>query len=334
MLNKEIGSYFSNIELSDKSNNIFNNDYCFFISGRAALYYVIKDIQSKYDVKTIAIPSYCCDTMIKPILDCDLKIVFYPVTIVDGKLDININVKADILLKLDYFGYENDKQTDFDGIIICDKTHSIFVDKNEYDYTFGSLRKWSGFIDGGFAKCKNGFKIENPKNTNHDYKVTKLNAMKQKEDYLNGSINNKDYLNTFNKLEDQLENYYDYGSDSEDILQAKMFDIEFVKKRRQENAKELLKCVKDYALFKEINENDCPLFVPIIVPDNKRNELRKVLIGNNIYCPVHWPLTDLHNINEEEKFLYNNELSLICDQRYNIDDMKRICQVIEEFIKC
>jgi hypothetical protein len=58
-------------------------------------------------------------------------------------------------------------------------------------------------------------------------------------------------------------------------------------------------------------------FVPILLPN--RNEIRAHLTKNEIYCPVHWPKPEGCESN-----IYDHELSLICDQRYGIKDMKRI----------
>ena len=80
-----------------------------------------------------------------------------------------------------------------------------------------------------------------------------------------------------------------------------------------------------------MKENDCPLFVPILVEN--RNELRKYLISKNIYCPVHWPISSLHKLSDEERYIYDHEISLVCDQRYNLEDMDYICECIKEF-KC
>ena len=62
-----------------------------------------------------------------------------------------------------------------------------------------------------------------------------------------------------------------------------------------------------------------------------RDELKRYLISNNIYCPVHWPKSEYHKLNVETEKLYNQEISLVCDQRYSLDDMQNICKVILEF---
>ena len=74
----------------------------------------------------------------------------------------------------------------------------------------------------------------------------------------------------------------------------------------------------------DMNDIDCPLFVPIIIKNGKRDYYRKKLIENKIYCPIHWPQP-----NEKcESNLYELELSLICDQRYTENDMKKIISIL------
>ena len=78
-----------------------------------------------------------------------------------------------------------------------------------------------------------------------------------------------------------------------------------------------------------IGKNDCPLFVPILYKN--RNELREYLIKKEIYCPIHWPKPFKEN--EISNLLYEKEISLVCDQRYTADDMKRIVKEIKGFIE-
>ena len=76
-----------------------------------------------------------------------------------------------------------------------------------------------------------------------------------------------------------------------------------------------------------------PLFVPVLVPEGRRDALRKHLIQNEIYCPVHWPLTEHHKIDQRSAAIYENELSLVCDQRYGAADMERIVKTVKNFWK-
>lgn len=331
MRSKEIGSEFYDIPILDRDNLIFNDEIKWFVSGRAALDFVIKDIKSKRDVKTASLPSWCCDSMIEPFIRNNIEVSFYSVIYTNNKLIKQINNESDILLNMDYFGYEDNNQVEFNGIVINDITHSMFVSNKNYDYTIGSLRKWAGFKTGGFAYCKDGFNLKQEENTPNEYIKLRSIAMNKKNKYIHNEIDNKDFINDYKNAEEMLDDLYGCSAYIDDIQKAKKLDFICLKKKRQGNAKRLLDTVKEYAIFKEVKENDCPLFVPILV-DN-RDELRKYLISKNIYCPIHWPISSLHSLNDEEKYIYDHELSLVCDQRYSLEDMDYICECIKEF-KC
>lgn len=332
-MRREIGSYQSSILFQEENNNYFNNDLKWFVSGRAALDFIIKDIKNRIDFKTVALPSWCCDSMIDPFVRNGIEVKFYPILYKDNRLIKDINIKADALLYLDYFGFEH-TNIEFDGIVINDITHSVFTDiDNISDYTFCSLRKWAGFKTCGYAYSKNGFSIEYKDRLNEEYNSLRKQAMEEKEAYLSEEINNKDYYQKFVKAEEDLYELYDYASFKQDIDDAYHFDINKTKQIRIDNTRKLLETVKEYAMFKQVNDNDCPLYLPIIVPNGKKEELRRYLIKHDIYCPTHWALTNLHKLTDEERYIYDNELSLICDQRYNREDMKYMCKHIKEFFK-
>ena len=85
------------------------------------------------------------------------------------------------------------------------------------------------------------------------------------------------------------------------------------------------------AVFKELKENDCPLFVPLLIDEDKRDALKNHLIKKQIYCPVHWPVTEFHKLNDKTEEIYKKEISIVCDQRYTVNDMKRIASEIKYF---
>ncbi|MBQ0036863.1 MAG: hypothetical protein KBT35_08115 [Firmicutes bacterium] len=330
---KEIGSYQSNIILQDDNNGFFNDELVWFISGRSALDYIIKDIKYKKETKKAALPSWCCDSMIAPFIINNIDVDFYDVIIEDGRLIKTINTDADVLLNIDYFGFEH-SDVSFPGIIINDITHSVFTDIDEIsDYKFCSLRKWAGFVTAGFAYSKDGFSVAAYNDTNDEYVLMRKNAMKGKENYLHDISTSKDYYDIFVRSEEQLNDLYGFAGTIQDINDAKHLNVEHLINRRKENARVLLNEFKEIAIFKEINDNDCPLYFPIIVPNGEKENLRKYLVQKNIYCPTHWQLTNLHNISDKAKYIYDNELSLICDQRYSVEDMRHLINEIKEYYK-
>ena len=140
--------------------------------------------------------------------------------------------------------------------------------------------------------------------------------------------------------ENILENVYHHKMpDARSLEVLKTTDVSFIKVRRRENARVLANAINEIKDLRVkcinplLTTLDTPLFVPIMVTPESRNLLRRYLIDNDIYCPVHWPLSDLHKPMTGSKQLFESELSLICDQRYGENDMKRIAVTIKEFLE-
>ena len=249
-----------------------------------------------------------------------------------AKINQEWSFDSDVLFLIDYFGYTGSPPdlSGYKGIVIRDVTHSLLSNSyKDADYYFGSLRKWAGFWTGGFAWGIQPCAL--PENV--PYAHLRKTAMEQKQQYIAGETGCKGYLSIFSEAEEVLEQYAPAGASARDVQLAQTMDVAFIKKRRQANAKVLLDAFSDMAVFPNPVEKDCPMFVPILVPDGKRDALRRYLIENAIYCPVHWPISAYHVLDERTETLYENSLSLVCDQRYTETDMLRMVETIKKFWK-
>ena len=335
--NKEIGSEFWDVPICECSNSLFPKNTEWYLSGRSALIAIIKDIKTRIQFNKVALPSWCCDSMIIPFLMEGISVNFYSVYYEKQKIQYDFsNIhNCEAMLIMDYFGYIRNIVPEFKGIIINDTTHSFFSLKaNNFDYTFGSLRKWAGFLTGGFAYKKTNEKMQNNDCLDiENYISARRKAMSKKFNFITGKTKSKEFLSDFAFAESFLEKYPCGRAADIDIFRAKKLDVKFVKERRRENASVLLKNLSEYAIFPEIKENDCPLFVPIRVPNEKRNSLKQYLIEHKIYCPIHWPITEYHILNHKTRLLYEQELSVVCDQRYSTEQMKIVCNKIKKFLE-
>lgn len=337
---REIGSEFWDVPQTEKSLEIFPQNVQWVLSGRAALSCIIEDILVSRPLRSVALPSWCCESMIQPFLAAGLEVYFYPVYVDNAgylRQDIEACPPCDVVLLLNYFGYSHSSLSPkVHGIRIWDATHSIFSGiPDGVDYVFGSLRKWAGFWTGGFAFARSAPPLPSPSTAciqAERYIALRQQGMDQKRTYLaNGG--EKYHLDTFASAEDLLEHGASGCAAPEDISAALHLDIDFLRQKRRANAAVLLEYVSHLALFPELSENDCPLFVPIRVPGEKRDALRRHLIEQSIYCPIHWPVSPLHNLTEQTRLIYDEELSLVCDQRYTAKDMHRIGQAVREFLE-
>ncbi len=334
----EIGSEFWSVPITKQKNNVFPNVAKWFISGTSALEYILLDIMSENRVSSASIPSWCCSCMITPFLKNRLNVYFYDVFISDANrltIDYSTTPKCDITLVISYFGY-----SDFDvigeagGIKIRDITHSLFSDKkyDDAEYYFGSLRKWLGVWTGGYAWKRNQWNYNHacpPPDTS--YIQLRKTAMEQKKEYLDGTRDDKNYLKLFESSEDYLDQCGIEGCAERDITIAPYVDINHIRARRISNAKILLDNLRPDKLFTAFDESDCPMFVPLILEERQRNQLSRYLISKEIYCPIHWRETEFHQLNSRTKELYDREISIVCDQRYCENDMRRIISEINSF---
>lgn len=344
----EIGSEFWEFEDELKNDNKefwkFGRDTKFTLSGRTSIYYVLKNILKNRNIKKAYLPSYSCFSMAEPFMDLGIEVEYYDVYYNEGlKYDIDIREDIDIFLAMNYFGYSNTNMDSYiekfksaGKIVIEDITHSIFSSKQyseHSDYLIGSLRKWFPIASGGIAVCKNSnFEIDLEKSTNEKMIDRKKIAMKNKKDYIEkkDNISKETFLNEYYESGKILEeDYKNYSIDEESFKIIMGINLEYIKKSRIENSKVIYDKLKNNInvkfLIDDYNENDGLLFVPIILEKEKRNILRQYLIENKIYLPVHWP--------QEEKInnIFENELSLICDQRYNKFQIEQYLDLLLDF---
>lgn len=354
---KEIGSEFWNVPVTnDAVASIIPERAQWYLSGRVALTSIIQDIKKRHpEIHTVSLPSYCCDSMIAPFLANQLVVSFYDVTFSESGIAVDWTSAycSDVILIMeDYFGYSSSKAPEklegYHGFVIRDLTHSM-MGKRKYgsaDYYFGSLRKWCGFITGGFAFSASSDVLPN-NNQERGQKVIRLRkqAMQQKLEYLQGRRSNKDYLKLFNTAEEELESIgiskNVIVADQTDVDLVKHLDVNVIRTRRRTNAEFLLEGLSNelaidviYPIFTTLSKDDVPLFIPVLIKNQPlRDSLRKYLTAHDIYCPIHWPVTSYHILTPKTQNIYNRELSIVCDQRYDLLDMRRIINTIRDFFE-
>ncbi len=323
-----------------------------FVSGRTALDHIIMDIKATQEFRIIYMPSYCCHTMIEPFESNGVKVLFYDVLVDEESglhFDIDYNTECDGVFVINYFGFMSagtkqildhfKKHTT--KIIIEDATHSLLC-SNPYnpdsDYVFSSLRKWFALPGAAVVfKRKLEFTIKEPAHIHSQYIQMKIEGMNLKKEYFNTNYSTKEsFLRIFHDAELLLDkDYKNYTIDDLSFSIIEQTDREKIKSKRISNATCLLSALNKHSkfkpLFNEVSKKDCPLFVPLIVESAWRTRLKEYLINKKIFCPVHWPKSDLHHLSDRSEFIYDTELSIVCDQRYEIEDMERIITAIKNF---
>ena len=353
----EIGSEYWEYDGELKKDNTrfwnFGKDTKFVLSGRTAIFYILKNILLEKNVKKAYLPSYSCKSMEIAFIDLGIEVEYYDVYFNENlKYNIDLENDSDIFFAMNYFGYSETNMEEYikkfkekGKIVIEDITHSILSKKrySEYsDFLIASLRKWFPISSGAIAvNLKESFILKLSENTNEKLVTLKDSAMQNKRNYINkyeennilDSQKDKDiFLKQYSESNKILENdYQNYKIDENSYKLLMGIDIEEIIKKRRENAKliyeKLSKNLNIKFLVNNFKEDDCLLFVPIILNNKIRDNLRDFLIKNKVYLPIHWP--------QEEKInnIFDKELSLICDQRYSTFQIQQYLDLILDFLE-
>ena len=317
--------------------------YC--LSGRTAIDLIIQDILRNRVVKSVAMPAWCCDSMISPFLERGITVSFYDVCYERGRLRLLLDTvgTVDVFYLTNYFGYKNTLQVETvkqikrkGSVILYDRTHAFLMDDMNYrtvaDYSFSSIRKWMGVVCG--AVLDGLYDIPALRGCN--YINSKKLAMREKYRYLTGdtSIVKDDYLAAFGEFSHHLSyDYRNYEMDKLSYTLYKQEDMLAMGRRRKENASFIHENLKEVQFVSEITDNDTPLFVPVLFESKEQRDIvRRKLIEQQIYCPIHWPQPNQIPTEYKVNDIVSRELSLICDQRYGLSEMKREINTIKQYI--
>lgn len=314
---------------------------CFVLSGRTAIDLIIQDMIKRKPIRNVYLPAWSCESMITPFVDRGIQVDLYDVSLKDGlHYCVDEHKSADVFYVNNYFGYENTIDADIidffrakGSFILYDKTHSFLMsnDKVQADYTFASIRKWMGVADGAIVEGVSDYDLKPC-----PYLSGKWDAMRIKKAFIeeNKSVDKTIFLDLYSDFGHHLkEDYRNYEMDALSYTIYLKEDLNSMRKKRRDNAR-YLHAQLDIKSVGYITDIASPLFVPVFFNDkDQRDAVRKKLIDAEIYCPIHWPKNHLITPEMEVNRIIDTELSLICDQRYGINEMQRIIDTIQSIYK-
>lgn len=306
-----------------------------YASGRAALYQILKYLKSEKGVGRVLLPDYLCSSVLVPVETLELEYEFYPI---DEVLELEEEVFTTLykprtaVLLINYYGLKDlAKQVSFirniekDAIIIEDDVQAYYEFKKplgDVDFKFTSLRKTFAVPDGGLVKTKHKLSVIETPNTFGRYKAAAALLKSMRE----GDFNDQIYLEMFEKGESIIDSELECGMSQ---IAEKLYgslDEEHIKIRRLNNARHLVDLLKTNGVkpILPLTEDHVPLFIPIVL--NNRDDVRKSMFQQEIFCPVHWPLEGMEL--KRGKVMAETELSLIIDQRYGQKELSEIINLL------
>ncbi|WP_415347483.1 hypothetical protein, partial [Clostridium perfringens] len=206
--------------------------------------------------------------------------------------------------------------------IIVDNTHAFFQKPIEKVDTIYSCRKFFGVPDGAYL-------ISELSNLNFDLEVD-ISKTRMKHILGRYEGNASDYYNEF-KICDEKFSCYEMKKMSKlthNIMGA--IDYSKIKKVRDDNFLFLHNSLKKYNKL-DVKMPYGAFSYPLYVEDSER--VRRELIKNKIYVAILWGNVLEENNSDSIEYMYaKNIIPLPCDQRYNIEDMDFVVNILKKLM--
>ena len=313
---KEIGGY---LELETFVNNEYYNNAIALNSARNALVYLAK----AKNISKIYIPYYLCDSVWKVCEREKISYSFYNIGTDFTPVFDKVLEKNEYIYIVNYFG-----QTDCEDLkaykekyrnVIIDNVQAFFSSTIEGVDAIYSCRKFFGVPDGAYL-ISDAAGIEMEEDVSKDRMKHLLGRLEgtASEYYADFQDNDLKFeqlpLMHMSKLTHNLLGAIDYNQ------------IQTIRNRNWDFLNEALK-EKNLLTLKK---NSAPYMYSFYCENG--NSVRKKMISHNIYIPALWPNVLDFDGCETEKDFTQNILPLPVDQRYTIEDMKFMLEILNECI--
>lgn len=361
MMEREIGGNFCE-ELSKNSRKLKDSKkILWFDTGRSAIRCLLDFLGEK--IKRVMLPQYVCESVLKPFIEREYQIIYYPVDrnlqLLREDFERLLEVgRPQLVLVQSYFGFDTLGQDrtflrglSIQGIIVVeDITHSLLSDywHSCADYMVGSLRKWCSIPDGGILiKASNNDESDEFEilylEENVEFLNIRLAAQQEKRKFLstdNRLLDKRKFISLFDKSENILDGqnkYYTMSVYTRERINS--IDWQKIADRRRENYCTLKKSLTNTegieTLFTNISSDTVPLYFPVFIDGNKRDSLRNSMREENILLPVIWPVSSFltNCLTVDVHRIYSEILAIPCDQRYTVGEMCFIVDKIRQKIK-
>ena len=327
----------------------FTPNSILYASGRGALKAILEHAIPKKN-GVVLLPDYVCESVPDTVSEIGLKCIFYHIKsgFMPDCIDLIRklkNVKAVVIIN--YFGMiseeviedviKNIKKNNPEVKVIVDDVQNLFGIENEHncDYAFTSYRKWLPVPDGAIAIWNHSNRQERlildfP---NESAKFSKYkfagNVLKNYRNIIGDDI----CLELLKKGEELVQEDISCSALTWTVTAVEKTDLSRIQEKRKRNAQILHDGLVSMGIYHCYSEASTPLFVPIVL-QRGRDKIRQLMAENSIFCPIHWDCSwNLRYGIEGENELSCTELSLICDQRYEEQDMVRELEILRDGCK-
>lgn len=321
--------------------------------------------------KRCLLPAYMCDTVFFPFERAGWEIYFYHIDrkmrADTAEIDRLIEqVRPGLIFIHPYYGADTWKSArsllhewKAQGICIMEDVTQTYYLKDaglEADYCVGSLRKWYAVPDGGFVASDEALSEimcacsgesgaganGESSGSNEIFIKTRREMMTGKWEYLHGQGSpqekralKEDYLKKNREMEAWLDDYAGISAMSDESAYILSLEDEAAcRERRRENCAYLhgkLSGRRQFSPVFDTIQGAASLYYPVYA--GNRDELQRFLAVNGVYAPTLWPVgkENADWLSEDERYIYEHILALPIDQRYGIEEMRRVAEVLEQY---
>ena len=310
-----IGGYFS-LELPLREE--YHKDAIRLNTGRNCLEYILR--VRKYS--KVYIPYYTCEVILEPFRKIGVEYEFYHV-------DINLEIRDEIKLKVgeailytNYFGlkqrYIEQLAERVGSHLIIDNTQALYAKPIQGIDTFYTCRKFFGVADGAYLYTDKLLDEDFEQDESYDRMVHLLKRI---------DLSAEEGFVDFRRADDGLDNQPIRKMSKLTLRIMQSIDYEAAAMKRRENYLMLHKVLGEENNLELPFEDDAvPMVYPFLAPIKG---LREKLIENKVFVARYWQnVLDWTTKDDiEDLFAYQMQ-PLPIDQRYGVDDMKRIIDII------
>jgi hypothetical protein len=287
------------------------------------------------------LPSYLCGSLLEPLVHNHVPIRFYAV---DSSLKLETfawtdEIRADdLVIVIHYFGFPNrefpaSEVKQRGAILVEDASQALFLQQQfpESICILYSPRKFLGVPDSGVMVSARSTGTETAllqEPPNEWWRLAVATVQRRRDFDLTGGANT--WFSLFQRVESEFPLGSYAASDLSKMLVSCGTNYGAIRARRRENYMRLLQGLSEYALLPELPADAVPIGFPLRVDRGMRDTVLQRLYGESIYPPVHWRIDGIvPQAFEQSHRLAQTTMTLLCDQRYSLEDMDRqTCEFI------
>ena len=321
-----------------------------FATARSALRAAFEAARATHGASHVLLPDYLCRSIVAAVHRAGCSHSYYPVDLrlqpdcpaLEAALDAAPS-RSTVLL-IEYFGLA-DVSIATNRLLAHPASPVIVVDRAQSllgmepvpgaTYTIASYRKTLPVPDGAWVLST---ECVEPK-TSDEAPFVPVDLVGR---LLKGSLGiealpDETYLE-FGQLAEQMLDRSHYDDCEVSHISRRILrhiDLEDAATRRANNFDYLRELLEDLDIHPilERSADGVPLVLPVLLPD--RDRVRRRLAEQRIFCPVHWPWPpERHGtLKPRHPQLWDQELSLLVDQRYGRSEMDRIADGLRASVR-